>query len=446
MKYLVSVAAMPIALLMCSTALADDPCSGTTFPDGPTDFNVFFDAFSVADNDSLTCNVTIPVPLASDLFGVYVADYRGGTSPFGTATLTTVHNGVTATTILAQDVSYTVTQYVGTAPGGSIVDDLTLFASEDGSNDLETVDYALLGTVTLGDVEESVGGLADVEAGIVTHLNATAGLLTGADDAPDGANSVGLIGAIGSYTVGIAGHVAIDEGLSLDVGVASFEQGAGDLELSGLLAAAKLRYFAPDEGGMRWFGALGLTGAKADLDIARHYGVDYTDPDLADQATIASETAASLLTLSAEAGVLLAPDTGNSFRLSGEVAQSWVNVDGFVEAFSGDNLFPVSVPDRSAGYTTVKAKAGWTTALASTIDLTLSAALGQSFANDDFDAEVLYVGDVSVAGTSEGFAEAEARLGWAVAGNSDLDLFAKGSLGTASGSHVQVGTEYRLKF
>ncbi len=451
MKYLGPAVVLPLALLMSSTALSEDGCDNTEIvaPDN-TAFSVLYDMFEVSGPGSQTCNWTAPATLPSDTFGVYSAEYRGSFQDGDTAVLTTTRDGETTVTALELDPDtgdYYEKQYAGAGDGIALSDSITLeIQNEDGSGFVDTVDYNLLGTVTLDDVEESVGGLADAEAGIVTHLNATAGLLTGPDGAPDAANAIGLLGAVGSHTVGLVGHAGIGDGVSLDGGIAGFAQDVGDFSASGVLAAARLRYFTPDEGGMRWFGALGVTGAMADLSMARHYGVDYTDPGLADQATIVSETGASLLTISAEAGMLLAPDAGNSFRLSGEVAQSWVNVDGFVEAFSEDNLFPVTVPERDAGYTVLKAKAGWTTALASNIDLTLSAALGQSFANDDFDAEVLYVGDVSVAGTSEGFAEAEARLGWAVAENSDLDLFAKGSFGAESGSHVQVGTEYRLKF
>jgi hypothetical protein len=451
MKYLAPIAALPIALLMCSTAMAGDACSSSTTP-APDDsaFSVFYDAFTVAGPGTHTCDWTAPVALPADTFGVYSAEYRGSFQEGDTAVLTTEHSGDTTVTTLGLDPDtgdYYEKQYAGTGNGIALTDSITLaIENEDGSGYVDSADYALLGTTTLGDVEETIGGLADVEAGIVTHLNATAGLLTGPDAPSNGENSVGLLGAIGSHTVGVTGHATIGEGLSLDGGVAGFAQGAGDLEMSGVLAAAKLRYFAPDEGGMRWFGALGVTGAKANLDITRHYDVDYTDPGLADEATITSSTDASLLTVSAEAGVLVAPDAGNSFRLSGEVAQSFVNVDGFTEAFSEENLFHVSVADRESGYTVVKAKAGWTTALTSNIDLTLSAALGQSFANDDYTAKVLYVGDITVDGTSESFAEAEARLGWAVADNADLDLFAKGSFGAESGSHVQAGSEFRLKF
>lgn len=450
MKYLAPVAALPFSLmLMLGTALADDPgadCSGGTTPDGATNFNVFYDNFTVADGASHTCNWSEPAPLPADTFGVYTADYKGGTGPDGRATLTTTHNGVTTVTELDLDDEFTETQYLGAAGGGSLSDEITLATSEDGYLDLDTVDYVLRGTTTLGDVEESVAGLADVEAGIVTHLNATAGLLTGSDGVPDAGNSVGLLGAIGSHTVGVTGHVGLGDGLSLDGGVAGFGQETGDLDMTGVLAAAKLRYVTPDDGGMRWFGALGLAGARMDLGITRHYDVNYADPDATDGATVSSDTTGSLLTASAEAGVIVAPDAGSSFRLSGELAQSYVTTDGYEEAFGENNLFPVSTDDRSAGYTVLKAKAGWTTALSGTLDLTLQAALGHSFANDDFSADILYVGPVTVGGTSESFAEAEARLGWAVAENADLDLFAKGSFGEASGSHVQAGSEFRLKF
>lgn len=451
MKILASCSVLTAALLLSSAALAGEgpSCSQSTTPSlDNTSFNVFYDAFFVNDAGSQTCNWTQPTALPSDVFGVYTAEYRGGVGPDAYASLTTDHNGTTTTTDLTANDEFYVKQYIGSNADGDLVDDLTLdIDSEDSTVYLDTADYALLGTTTLSAARGSLTDLATAETGIVTHLTATSGLLTGESDPFAEQNSVGIVGAVGSHIVGVDGHAVIGDGLTLDAGLAGFDQEANNLAMNGLLAAGKLRYITPDTGGARWFGAIGLAGSpNMALDLTRDYATDYVDPDHPDMTSATSRTHATLISLSGEAGVLVGLGNDSAMRLSGEVSQNWLSVDGFSETFSEDNLFPLSTDDHTSGFTIVKGKAAWQLALTDGVHLDLSAALGQTFANDDYDAEIAFIGPLNVSGVSETFAEAEARLGWAMTSNADLEVFGRGTFGTESGTHLQAGSELRLKF
>lgn len=451
MKILASCSVLTAALLVSSAAIADPgpSCDKSTTPNFEnTEFNVFYDAFYVENSGSLTCNWTQPTVLPENVFGVYSAEYRGGTGPDATATLTTVHNGKTTVTDLDADSEIYVKQYIGSDADGVLTDELTLdLDGELTSVDLDTADYKLLGTTTLADARGSLTDLATAETGVVTHLTATSGLLTGEADPFAEQNSVGLVGAVGSHIVGVDGHAVLGEGLTLDAGIAGFDQEANNLAMSGLLAAGKLRYITPDTGGARWFGAIGLSGSpNMALDLTRDYATDYVDPDHPDMTSVTSRTHATLISLSGEAGVLVGLGNDSAMRLSGEVSQNWLSVDGFSEAFSEDNLFPLSTEDHTSGFTIVKGKAAWQLALTDGVHLDLSAALGQTFANDDYTAEIEFIGPLNVSGVSETFAEAEARLGWAMTSAADLDVFGRGTFGTESGTHLQAGSELRLKF
>ena len=232
------------------------------------------------------------------------------------------------------------------------------------------------------------------------------------------------------------------DGFAVDGGVALFGQSVGESSADGLLFSGRAKYLQPDTGGIRLFGGAGINAAPGmSLGFTRQY-----DDGSADGATVKSSTSASLVGLYLEGGALYALDPSNEIAFTGTLLQSWLSVDGYSETFGTDNLFPATFGDSTNSFTTVKADAAWTSAVTPDIDLTVHGAIGHSFANDAVAADVAFVGPVSVGGQSELFAEYGARLGWTFGPSTTLGVFAQGSSGAVSGTHVQAGTTLSLQF
>lgn len=443
-----SLVAVSLVLMTSSAALAADGCppGDTSITNNGTAVSVIFDVFLATTAESASCNLVAPTLLPQDTFAVYRADYRGFVIDGDTGTLTATQNGASDVTVIpgsADDFFHT--GYVGSNAAGNIVSDISLKLqspnppSEAG---LDSVDYVELGRTTLASVEGSIGDLATGRAGIVTHLNATSDLLVGGNAPVDRPDSVALLGAVGSHTVGATARLNIGDGLALDGGAALFGQSVGESSASGVLLSGKLSYVEPDNGGFRLFGGVGFNAAPGmSLSFTRNY-----DDGSPDGATVTSGTSGTLAGLYLEGGALYAPDASNQIAFTGTLMQSWLNVDGYSETFGPDNLFPAAFKDSINGFTTVKADAAWSSALTPEIDLTLNAAIGHSFANDPVTADVAFVGPVSVSGQSELFAEYGARLGWTFSPSTTLGVFAQGSTGAVTGTHVQAGTTLSLQF
>lgn len=418
-----------------------DPIEGT--------YSYAYDEFKPLAGNTATCTQVTQTGQAAGTFAVYSADYRGIVAPGATGTLTIVENGQTTQLVVGDPDDFTdieQTTYVGTTVDGKLISDISLAtASLDAQafSKLDTVDYLKLGWTSLDSVNASLDQLSTARTGIVTHLNSTAGLLNGSDQPSSTPDGLFALGAVGSHTIGVGGQVTLGDGLSLVGGVASVQQDVGDVGVQTLMFSGSLRYLGSDtSNGFRWFGRTGITAAPGmSLDFTRFYE-DGSD----DGATVTASTKGNMLTAFGEAGVLLEPDAQNSVALSGVIAQTWLGIDGYSETFGPDNLFPVSVDDTDGMFTTLKAKASWTTALSSDVDLTLSGAVGQTFADADYEANIAFIGTLPVAGTSEAFAELGARVGWAVNQSTRMDLFTTGSFGAESGSHVQAGASLKMQF
>lgn len=445
---LLTVGSSPAAF----AAVIDGCKSGTVGspPDPiPGVYSYAFDEFKPVAGEVATCTMVTDTGQAAGTFAVYSADYRGEVAPGGVATLAVTENGKTSTLVVGDPEDFAAieqTTYVGTNANGQLISEIALgVASPDDEvfAKLDTVDYLKLGWTSIESVDASLGQLSTARTGIVTHLNSTAGLLNGADQPLDTPDGIFALGAVGSHTVGVGGQASLGDGLSLVAGVAAVSQDAGDLGVNTVLLSGALRYLAPDESdGVRWFGSAGITAApNMALDFTRFYE-DGSD----DGTTVVASTRGNMLTAFGEAGVLLQPDTQNSVALSGTIAQTWLGIDGYSETFGPDNLFPVSVDDTDGMFTTLKVKASWTTQVSGDVDLTLSGAVGQTFADADFDSDVAFVGTMPVSGTSEAFAELGARVGWAINDATRMDLFTTGSFGSESGSHVQAGAGIRKQF
>lgn len=441
-------AAAPLLLLMSAGALAADGCppGETSVTENGDVISVIFNVFVATPAESATCNLVAPTLLPQDTFAVYKADYRGFVNEGDTGALAVSQGGGADVTVIPGSADpFLHTGYVGSNADGDIASDISLaLESLDPASaaTLDTIDYLEVGRTTLASVQGSISDIATGRTGIVTHLNATAGLLVGAGQPIERPDNVALLGAVGSHTVGATGHLNMGDGFSVDGGAALFGQSVGGSSADGLLFSGRAQYLQPDSGGIRLFGAAGINAAPGmSLGFTRHY-----DDGSADGATIHSNTSGSLVGLYLEGGALYAPDPSNQIAFTGTLSQSWLSVDGYSETFSEDNLFPARFDDATDSFTTVKADAAWTSALTSDIDLTLNAALGHTFANDAVAADVAFVGPISVEGQSELFAEYGARLGWNLAPSTTLGVFAQGSSGAVSGTHVQAGTTFSLQF
>ncbi len=456
MKLPVAVAAFAVlstpALADCTEVQPNAP----TYVDDPPTASVFFDAFLLAAAaPTQTCALVTParegapVPPAGEI-SAYSADYRGFVLAGEEATLTVTENGVTRTvTFNPTDADFAdlmLHSYVGSESDGNLTSDITLSGPntlEDGTAGLDSVDYILLATTSIYDQRFSIEAVSAARTAVVTHLNSTAGLVVGANQPLERDDEVAAFGAVGSHTVGGTAHFNLGEGFSLDGGVALFDQSVGGADASGVLLGAKAGYLQPDNGsGFRWLGSAGFTAAPGmELSFSREY-LD-TSPG---GEVISGDGSGSgnLFGIWIEGGVLVAPAPDDEIVFSASLARNWLDLD-YAEQQTDTNPFALSLNGAST-YDTAKAKAAWTTLVAPDVDLTLHGAVGYINANDDLAGNVALVGPLSVGSTSEAFVEYGARVGWAFAEQARWDVFALGSTGTETGTHVQVGTAVRMKF
>jgi hypothetical protein len=118
----------------------------------------------------------------------------------------------------------------------------------------------------------------------------------------------------------------------------------------------------------------------------------------------------------------------------------------YAETLSGSNLFAASAPAQSSSFDTVKAGFDWTTKLVPKTELTLSAALGATIAENAVATNVAFAGTFSGAPKTEMFAEYGARVAYEIDPAQSVGAFVHGSTGQYSGSHVQVGGDFHVRF
>ena len=114
-----------------------------------------------------------------------------------------------------------------------------------------------MGYTTLASQRNSLDEIGLQQLGIATHLDATAGLLTGANQPLEGDNEIGVLGGIGSYTLGVTGRYNLAEGFSLLGGASIVNFGMPGASASGLLAAGALRFVQPGASEFKYFGEAG---------------------------------------------------------------------------------------------------------------------------------------------------------------------------------------------
>ncbi len=453
MKLPITAAALTLMATPAFAACGDVLPNTPTYVDDPPTASVIFDSFVINHTEtSLNCALETPgrdgapVPPAGEI-SAYSADYRGFVGPDRPATLTVTESGVTRTVVLDPDFNdIMLHSYVGTDADGDLNSDITLTVAgndQDLAAQLDSVDYLLLATTTVDAQILSLEDVSTARTGIVTHLNATSGLLFGANEPLERDSEVGVFGAVGSHIVGATGHFDLGDGFSVDGGVAMFDQSVGGASTSGALLGGKATWLQPDDGSsFRWLGSAGFTAAPGmSMSFSRDYLNTATDMMVSGDGS----GHGNLFGIWAEAGVLVAPAPDNEIVFSASLARNWLNFD-YAEEQTDENPFALSIDDAISTYDTVKAKAAWTAALAEDIDLTLHGAVGYLNAHDDLDGDVALVGALSAGGVSEAFVEYGARVGWTFAEDARWDVFALGSTGAQTGTHTQIGTAVSMKF
>jgi hypothetical protein len=305
---------------------------------------------------------------------------------------------------------------------------------------LDSIDYLLVRT-TATDIQTSVDQFAANHTSLITHLNATADLLTGAGQKLEQDDGVTALAGLGSFTLGATGRRNLDGGFTLLGGAAVFDQSAGGSTASGLLLSGSLRYIAPGDGFVRPYGEIGLISAPAmGLSFTRSY-VTSTGTT-----TATGSGVGALYGGFVKGGALVAPNADNEIVFAATLAKDWLLTGAYTETLSGSNLFAASAPAQSSSFDTVKVGVDWTTKLVPKTELTLSAALGATIAENAVATNVAFAGVFNGAPKSEGFAEYGARVAYEIDPAQTIGAFIHGSTGQYSGTHVQVGGDFHVRF
>lgn len=450
------VAAGFLVLAGGGTAIAADCADGfgTTISDDKlTGSFIFAEANNIVSGGSSTaCTITADMPLPAGSYGVYKVDTRGSVSLEAgeTATYTVTYDGGAPEGVVYNGEAFddvTHTHYFGTGlvgtSGFSADFDLAVDADPASEATTESVEV-LAGYTTWGSQSASLESVSTARTGIITALNTTAGLVLGTNQRVERPTEIGVLGAVGSSTVGGYAHVNLDGGFSLDAGVTTFTHSVEDVSSSsGIVLGGQARYIVPDNGsGFRWLGSAGVNYAP---DLQMGFTRSYSDGSLAGTTTTGTASG-SMVGIWLEGGVLVAPTPTDEIIFSASLGRNWLNTEGYAETLGSDNLFALSADDATSTYDSIKAKAAWTTEITPEFDVTLHGAVGYLNANDDLKADIAFVDSMSVGGRSEAFVEYGARVGWSFAPQARWDVFALGSTGVETGTHVQVGTAVSMKF
>ncbi len=445
--------------LMATPAFAA-PCF-SAFPSfDNSNINVSFTDMVATPGVEASCDVvTDPVVINNEdstpdgAIYAYSSEYRVDSATGDTIHLETTENGIARVWTMPgsdSDSSY-ARNYLGVIKGDSLQSDIVLNVDspDDNPAELVSLDYNFLGYTTLDEQAASLEHISSAQTAVVTHLNATAGLILGANKPIERGDEIGLIGAIGSHTVGVTGHYNFGDGFSFDGGAALFEQSVGGATTSGVMLGGKAGYLQPEHGSS--FRFLGNAGLSVTPDASMSFSRDYTlfgaGDNFSDVATSgAASGSGTMLGVWVEGGVLIAPDANNEVIFSASFARNWLSLDGVSQDQTDTNPFAVSLDDGTRTYDTIKAKAAWTAAIAPDVNLTAHGAIGYVLAPDDLVTDVALVGPLSVGGQDEAFAEYGARVGWNVTETTQLGAFVVGSSGSVTGTHLQIGADVSMKF
>jgi hypothetical protein len=444
------------AILLGGTAAAfADPCvivydaTNPTYSPDDTSITLIPDLFTAFVGNNATCAPSFDahsnVPNNPDTFEVYTSDIRGDAIfPGDEVKITVKTNGRTYTETFQSGDNPLMTHYIGKEANGKLESDIEMEITdpEDPTTEafIDSIDYALAGSMTRAQAEASLTSLGRAETAMVTHLDATSGLLTGGNMALEGENEVRVLGGVGSYMLGGNLRYNLSDGFSVLAGVSLIDQGAGGARYTGGLGAAALRFVEPGGASSRFFGEAGVDGGVFRMSFSRTYA------DSNSTQTVTGTGTGGLGAIYLRGGMLFQLDESNEVVLSATAKQSFIGFGDYRETISSGNLFAADLSDQIAGFTTVKLGADWTTALASDVDFTAHLGVGTTMANQRTKAYILGGGTTTGGYANTIFAEYGAGLAWHVTPASTIEGFLQGSSGTNIGTHAQIGAAYRMKF
>ncbi len=440
-----------IMLLGSSAAALADPCqvnpSTPVYAPDDSAISIIFDSFFAEPGNAATCNINIKAqdssPNDPDEFRVYRADYQGFVDAGETAHFVVKHDGRTdeADVEGLKDVGDDYYHhFIGKDENGKLVSDMELTQDEGFGTVIDTLDYSLQGTMTRTQAEASLADLGNAQTAMVTHLDATSGLLTGGNMTLEGDNELRVLGGVGSYMLGGNLRYNISDGFSVLAGVSLIDQGAGGAHYTGGLGAAALRFVEPGGASSRFFGEAGVDGGVMHMSFSR----TYTDNNSTQ--TVTGNGTGGLGAIYLRGGMLFQLDESNEVVLSATAKQSFIGFGDYRETITGGNLFAADLAGQFAGFTTVKLGADWTTSLTSDVDLTAHLGIGTTMSNQPTTAYILGGGTTEGGYTNTVFAEYGAGLAWHITPESTIEGFLQGSSGTNIGTHAQIGAAYRMKF
>ncbi|MBL8597391.1 MAG: hypothetical protein JNL14_06605 [Devosia sp.] len=443
------LAILTAAMLVGSSAVAHaastcevNPTTPVYAPDDSA-ISIIFDSFFAEAGNPANCNVSISSKADGtnnpDEFRVYRADYVGFVDAGETARFRVKHDGTTEEADVEgpKDVGDEYySHFIGKDENGNITSRMRLTQDEGFGTTIDTLDYSLQGTMTRDQAEASLAGLGRAQTAMVTHLDATSGLLTGGNMTLTGDNEVRVLGGVGSFMLGGNVRYNISDGFSVLGGASIIDQGAGGAHYTGGMGALALRFVEP--GG--FFGEVGADGGIYRMRFSRTY------TDSTGTQTVTGLGTGGIGALYVRGGVVFELDQSNEVVLSATAKQSFVGFGDYRETTSNSNLFSADLAGQTAGFTTVKLGADWTTSLTADVDLTAHVGLGTTMANQRTSAYILGGGTTTGGYASTVFAEYGLSLGWEVAPGSTVEGFVQGSTGTGIGTHAQIGAAYRMKF
>lgn len=449
MKRLVLITAMFMAGSSSGALAASCDVNPSTPVYAPDDsaISIIFDSFFADSGNPADCHISIDARQSGtndpDEFRVYRADYQGFVDAGETAHFVVKHDGRTDEADVAglKDVGDDYYHhFIGKDETGKIVSDMELTQESGFGTSIDTLDYSLQGTMTRTQAEASLAGLGNAQTAMVTHLDATSGLLTGGNMRLEGDNQIRVLGGVGSFMLGGNLRYNISDGFSVLAGVSLIDQGAGGAHYTGGLGAAALRFVEPGGASTRLFGEAGVDGGVLNMSLTR----TYTDSN--GTHTVSGTGLGGLGALYLRGGMLFQLDAGNEIVLSATAKQTLVGFGDYREAVSTSNLFAADLSNQLAGFTTAKLGADWTTALAADVDLSVHLGLGATMANQQTSAYILGGGTTTGDYASAIFAEYGAGLAWHVSPTGTIEGFLQGSSGTNVGTHAQIGAAYRMTF
>jgi hypothetical protein len=445
------LALSPVAAGQALAANCTDGNVSITSVPNPQTATVAFDQFIASVGDPATCALSVPIdPLPAGTIAAYSADYRGFLLE-GTQGRITVDNDGHITGVVvdasAGDVDgLYLSSFAGSNAAGTAIEsdiDLTILGYTDPGTQftLDTIDYLELARTTTAAIQASADQLAADRTAVVTHLNGTADLLNGAGQPLESPDGVGFLGAFGSATLGVNAHMGLGEGFTALGGVAYIDQSAGGASASGILASGALRYIAPDAAMLRPYGEVGLHVAPSlDLSFSRTYTTS------TGTTSASADTTGSFFGGYVKGGVLIAPDASNTVVLSATLAKDWLATGAATETLDGSNLFAASTPAQTGSFDTFKLGADWTTTLTPELDVTFSAAVGHTFAENAVVTDVAFAGPFTGAAKSETFAEYGVHANYALSSQTSVGAFVFGTTGESSGTHIKVGGDFHVHF